>query len=103
MKRSFTKMLLCAGLLGAFTSHAENYWKQADESAAPKNLQFMHPSKFLVYTMNEAALKQQMWNLSANPDEGIKISLPLPDGTSRDFIVWQTPIMPEALAGKYPD
>ena len=30
-------------------------------------------------------------------------TLPLPDGTFRDFKVWQTPMMPGQLAAKYPD
>ena len=103
MKRIFTKLLLCAGVLGAFSSYAENHWQQIDASLAPKNLQVQHPAKFLVYNLDEATLKMQMWVLSSNPDQGITVTLPLPDGTYKDFLVWQTPMMPGELAAKYPD
>ena len=103
MKRLFTKLFLCAGMLSAYTTYAENLWHQVDPEQAPKNLQVMHPTNFLVYTVDEATLKFQMWNLSTNPDEGITITLPMPDGSFRDFIVWQAPMMPDNLARKYPD
>ncbi|MFI5195457.1 MAG: zinc-dependent metalloprotease [Chitinophagales bacterium] len=103
MKRLFTRLLLCAGVLGTCTGYAENLWQQVDPGQAPKNLQVMHPSGFLVYTLDEPTLKLQMWNLSANPNEGITITLPMPDGSFRDFIVWQTPMMPDDLAARYPD
>ncbi len=102
MKRVFTKMLLCLGLLGSASANAANYWQPVDEAKAPKNLQWMHPEKFLVFTMNETALKAQMWDLSTDPSKGIRITLPLPDGNYRDFIVWSAPMMPDRLAAKYP-
>jgi hypothetical protein len=102
MKRLFTLLLLSACIYGPISAVAGNYWKQVDAGQAPKNLQVLHPTRFLVYTMDEAALKLQMWNLSADPDEGIIISLPLPDGSYRDFKVWQTPMMFGKLAERYP-
>src|ERR1700744_5243933 len=101
MRRLFTSLLLCAGI--SVTATAGNLWQQVDAGQAPANLQVMHPNKFQVYTMDEATLKLQMWNLSTDPNESMLITLPLPDGSTRDFKVWQTPMMPADLAAKYPD
>ncbi len=103
MKKILSKLILCAGLCGTLTSYAGNLWTPVDAGAAPKNLQVLHPTSFLVYTLDEATLKFQMWNLSGDPANAVIISLPLPDGTYRDFKVWQTSLMPDELASKYPD
>ena len=102
MKQFFTKLALCAGLFGTINASAANLWQKTDVEKAPVNLQVIHPTKFLVYTVDEASLKFQMWNLSTNPDEAIRITLPMPDGTTKEFRVWQTPMMPAELAAKYP-
>jgi hypothetical protein len=103
MNNTFTKLLFSIAILCSFQLHATNYWQQVDASKAPKNLQWQHPTHFLVYTVDEARLKLQMWNLSEDPAEAIVISLPMPDGSYRDFRVWQTPMMPATLAARYPD
>lgn len=103
MKKLFINFLISSLTLCPILASATNYWQQVDAAKAPKELQFMHPTKFLVYTMNESTLKLLMWNLSENPDEGMIVALPLPDGKTRDFKVWQTPMMPDELAQKYPD
>jgi len=103
MKKNITKLFLSISLLISFNSFASNPWQQVDPGQAPEKFQVMHPSHFLVYTMDEATLKLQLWNTASNPDEGVVISLPLPDGTFRDFIVWQSSMMPAELASRYPD
>lgn len=103
MKRLFTKMFLCAGMFSAAPSFAANLWQEVSSERAPKNLQVMHPTAFKVFTVDEENLKMQMWNLSERPEEGMVVTLPMPDGSSRDFNVWQTPIMPQELAAKYAD
>ncbi len=103
MKKLITRLILCSVLLWAGNATAGNYWHQIDPTKAPQNLQWQHPERFLVYTMDEATLKFLMWNLSTDPQEGMIVNLPQPDGSFRDFKVWQTPMMPEVLAAKYPD
>jgi hypothetical protein len=58
---------------------------------------------FLVYTMDESALRLQLSTLSADPSEGMIITLPLPNGSYRDFKVWQTPMLPAELAVVNPE
>src|ERR1043165_4723247 len=102
MKKTFTLLFLGRGIFCSLRAGASNPWQQVDAAKAPKQLQWQHPSRFLVYTLDEAPLKLQMWNLSENPAEGTIVQLPLPDGSYRDFKVWQTPMMPDVLAAKYP-
>src|SRR5258708_4033877 len=103
MKRSFTKLLLCAGLLWTVSGNAKSLWTPVDVIDAPQKRQVMHPTNFLVYTLDETSLKYQLWNVSSNPSEGVIISLPLPDGSYRNFKVWESSLMPDVLAAKYPD
>lgn len=67
------------------------------------SLMRIHPLRSLTYTLDEAVLKSQMVGLSENPAEAAVISLPMPNGTFRDFRVWQTPMMPAELAAQYPE
>jgi hypothetical protein len=103
MKQLFTSLILCVSIFFSGIAGADNLWQQVAPAQAPKNLQVMHPTAYLVYTVDEATLKLQMWNLQNNLAAAIIITLPQPDGSFRDFKVWQTPMMPDQLAAKYPD
>ncbi len=103
MKRIFLKLAICTGLIAPFTTLASGVWKEVGLGHAPKELQLVHPDKFKVYSLDEATLKIQFWNLPANPDYAETITLSMPDGSTRDFKVWETPMMPAELANKYPD
>ncbi|MCW3123646.1 MAG: hypothetical protein JWQ38_3138 [Flavipsychrobacter sp.] len=103
MKRSFFILTLAAYLCCAATTQAANTWVPVTASEAPQNLQIMHPKNFLVYRFNNEEQRLQLFALSTSPSEGMVISLPLPDGTFRDFKVWQAPMMPADLAAQFPE
>lgn len=103
MKKQFINFLASALTLCSLSASATNYWQQVDASRAPRELQWQHPTNFKVFTMDESTLKLLMWNLSENPSDGMIVSLPMGDGSMRDFKVWQTPMMPAQLSQKYPD
>jgi hypothetical protein len=104
MRITFTSAIMILALLFAGDAFGGNkVWQQLDADAAPRNLQWQHPDHFLVYKLDEATLKLQMWNLSEDPKEAMIISLPMANGTFRDFRVWQTPMMPMSLAARYPE
>jgi hypothetical protein len=103
MKNRCTALFLFLAILGSLSASAGNMWRQIDNSKAPKSFQWQHPTSFLVYTLDEPTLKLILWNLSEDPKEGAIIELPAPNGTMRQFKVWQTPMMPDVLAAKYPD
>lgn len=104
MKQIFVKLALCAGLIVTpYLSMASGPWAEVNQAKAPAQLQLIHPRLFKVYTLNESVLRMKMWNLPDNPDAAEIISLPMPDGSTRDFRVWETPMMPQDLASRYPD
>ncbi len=103
MKKQFIHLLMSCLAGFSLQASATTYWQQVDAGRAPKELQRIHPTNFKVYTMNESLLKLQMWSLSENPDEGMIITLPMPNGSMRDFKVWHNPMLPAELSQKYPD
>jgi hypothetical protein len=98
----YTKLLLLL-LLSATHSNAEDLWQRVVSDNGMKSTLVQRPINYLTYRMNGAALKLQMFNLSADPADGMFITLPLPDGSFRDFRVWQTSMLPQSLAAKYPE
>ena len=105
MRKLVTYVALAAGLLGSSIANASgNLWQQVPlENAPSTKVQVFHPNHYLVYTFNEDLLKLQMFSLSTDPNEAMIVELPLPDGTYRDFKVWQAPMMPDDLAARYPE
>ena len=85
------------------TRQPVNYWHAISSGAPSASLMPFHPSAYLTYRLDEVELRSQMVNLSSDPRQGMIILLPLPDGTFRNFRVWQSSMMPDALAARYPD
>jgi hypothetical protein len=121
MNRLFTS-LLSAALLCATGAQAQSISKKSAgstaknsnpvnalwqaipiEQAPSKQLLAMRPGRYRVYQLNETPFRFQMFNLSFEATEGEVISLPMADGSFRDFKVWQTPMMDNEMASKYPD
>lgn len=80
---------------------ADSRWKKADASKASLSLHSSLQQKALVYSVQEESLKSQLFNLPAVPSKGQVMELPLADGTTRNFRVWASPMMPDELAAKY--
>lgn len=86
------------------TERTLNQWQRVPEGMAPsQSIQRIKPERFLVYRLNDAAMRLQLFSLSTDPEEGAIMSLPMPDGSFRDFKVWETPMMNGRLANRYPD
>ena len=84
------------------TATTENYWQLSDPASAPSKLQILHPSHYLVYTLDESGLSFQLNNAGTTAATAALIELPLADGSFRTFKVWNTPMMPDNLVKKYP-
>ena len=81
-----------------------NYWHQVQSGQAPAtSLMRFHPRAYLTFMLDEATLKTSLFNISTDPSNGVLITLPMPNGSFMQFKVWQTPIMPDELAAKYPE
>lgn len=103
MKKQIAVIFFLAGLFNTYISGAQNVWQNIDPSQLPAATQTIHPLHYLVYTVDEAALKLRLATLPGNPDEGQIIELPMPDGTLKNFRAWKSSIMPDELANRYPE
>ena len=105
MKKIFTSVVLFAGvLLSSVTYAGTAFWQQVGQGSAPsEKIMVFHPAHYQVYTFNESSVKMQMFGLSTNPDEGMILELPMPNGTFRSFRVWDDPMMHPEMAAKYPE
>ena len=103
MKQLCTYLFICAFFFDPFASFAGNRWQQANVTQLPAAKRPVHATKYRAYTTDEAALKRQLFNLSNVPAEGRIIELPMPDGTIMNFRIWQSPMMPDRLASRYPE
>ena len=105
MKKLVTCVALISGLLGFGNARAgSSLWQQVPVEMAPsQQVQVFHPSSYQVYTFNEDLLKMQMFSLSTDPAQAMIVELPMPDGSYRNFRVWQAPMMPDDLAARYPE
>jgi len=78
-------------------------WKEINASHIPsKGEQQLHPDAYRIYLLNDAYMKNVLFNLPEQPEQGAVITLPVADGSMMDFRIWQTPVMAEKLAAKYP-
>lgn len=100
MARKFTLSLALVAL--SFAGFAGSLWKTVDKASLPAKLQWQYPVQFIAYALDEPVIKLALWNASQDPEEASVISLPMPDGSFREFRVWETPMMPQQLAAKYP-
>lgn len=105
MKKIITYLIFLFSFLACQAAYGINdTWQTVPNEQAPsKQLLVFQPAHYLVYSFNETELRIQMFGLSENPGEGMVVSLPLPDGSFRDFRIWQAPMLPGNLAAKYPD
>jgi hypothetical protein len=102
MNRLYTIITLSLSLLTGGTANASGIWQQITKNDAPTQPQLLQPKQYTLYTADAAALKLQLTTLSGDPQSGAVIALPLPNGTMREFKVWQTPMLPNELAAKCP-
>ena len=72
-----------------FTGQAGNPWQQP--ATAGKGT-----ARTGIYVLDEPAMERTLTHDQI-------VALPLPDGSFRDFLIEETPILPKILAAKYPD
>ncbi len=85
------------------SSNVGSLWTHTPLSKAPStSLMRIHPSAYKVYQLNASAMRAQLWALTDNAGSTATISLPMPDGSFRSFRVWESAVMPEEMAAKYP-
>jgi hypothetical protein len=100
MKSIFTCLL---ALISVHTFAYNNIWQLQTGNVPARGTHELHPSKALVYHLNNSDLSAILSVVSTEPEKGSVIELPAPDGSFKSFRVWQTSNMETALAAKYPE
>lgn len=79
-------------------------WQEVKANHIPsKGEQQLHPDKYKIYLLNDSYVKNLLFSLTDVPELSKVITLPVADGSMMNFKVWQTPVMPDELAAKYPN
>ena len=101
MIRKFTLLITLMSMCGMI--QAQPYWQSIhSDLVQSRGKRYLFPEKAQTYVLNTSALTTQLLSLKELPEQGKIFDLPTPDGRTRSFKVWQTPMMEPALATKYP-
>ncbi|MCB0697159.1 MAG: hypothetical protein KDC07_07325, partial [Chitinophagaceae bacterium] len=85
------------------TANVNAVWQEIKAKQVPsKGEQKIHPYVYRIYLLNDSYMKNLLFSLPEQPENGAVITLPVADGSTMDFKVWQTPVMAPGLAAKYP-
>ena len=103
MKKILSAIILLTVAMSARAQEYNGLWHIAPSGyTSERGLPALHPELFTSFTVSESALKDYLASAPAEPVQGRIIALPTPEGNYRNFRVWSTPAMEEALAKKYP-
>lgn len=111
MRKFYTLFLSAALLAIASGLHAQNnFFSKADPAklAASKGVRAIIPSRYETASVNIHALRNFLWSLPeertvSNRSQAPVLSLPMPDGTTGRFHVWESSVQEPALAARFPE
>src|SRR6185437_2076651 len=104
MKRLSATLLTLILFINFSYAFNGNNWQQVNiNNIQTQGSRILHPDHYLVYSLNISALQAQLSSISDNPSNAETISLPMPDGTYKDFKLWQSHIMPAEMEARYPE
>ena len=98
MNMNRLKIALLLTMLSA-VCHAQNTWHAVKGAGTTTQHQLQADAVYGIYRPEQQALLTPLQQKGANQ----YITLPTPDGTTRTFRIWSTPILPSTLAARYPD
>lgn len=111
MKNNFTKFIVLIVLLvsGITLKAQKNFFNDVSEFGIknPALKRVIIPKKYRTISLDTSSLKSFLKNLSVNKTFGSNginvIQIPMPDGTTSRFKIWETSIMEPALAAQFPE
>jgi len=106
MKNIRAVIIICTILAGnsSYAGYYSRLWQATDTTQLPVGItRVLQPAQYRLYALNSAAMQSFLYALPAAPEAAQTLQLPAPDGSIRGFRVWQTPVMEEGLAAKYPE
>jgi subtilisin-like proprotein convertase family protein len=84
---------------------APSFWSDIAEQNIINSGQFdrfIFPTKYRTVTMNAQVLRDYL-KTAVDENNGLDITIPMPDGTSERFLVWEASMMHPDLQAKYPE
>lgn len=101
MKKLTLLLTALAFVVSASAFDNTSIWTEVNNNVPVKGERKLFPTTYKVFALNDAYLKNQLINTPALPGYTL-INLPDPNGSSAIWKVWQTPVMAQELAIKYP-
>jgi len=111
MRKIYKIPLILLTLFCSFSAFAQkSFFTDVSETAlkAGKEIQTIKPIKFRGVSLNNAALKTFLWSLPSeknvyNRKAAPVLEIPLPDGRTGRFNVWESSIQEPGLEAKFPE
>ena len=104
-KAILTLVVLCSHL--TFITSQTNFWKnhQEQDTRNGGEERWVSPNKYRLLELDFDNLINAMRNSPLRTDnsaEGTLVSLPMPDGAFKDFLIFESPILATEMAAKFP-
>ncbi len=104
MKRVLIVLALAGLLHSNGAAYGAELWRQLNnQKVLPPVSGGLTPTDQLAFALDEAAMRLLLFSAPGDPAHSSAILLPMGDGSLRTFRVWQTPMLPDALAARYPE
>lgn len=84
-------------------SFGQQLWQSVNPTQQlPGMVSAITVSQGSTFYLDQAVLKASLAKAGLNPENGVLIPIVKPDGLVEMFKVWETPVLPKVLVGKYP-
>lgn len=105
----FRAIAVACSFFFAATSFAQNAaFSKRDRATVAHATRTIQPEKFQAFDFNRETLESKLANVPVQPyglvlrAGGARIALPMPEGHTQEFRVWEAPVMAPELAARYP-
>ncbi|MBX9449630.1 MAG: T9SS type A sorting domain-containing protein [Taibaiella sp.] len=101
---NFRFWMLAAGIFLSDQGWTQpEFWTQTEQSSLQEVNRRILPDQFHLLQLDNEAIRVFLFSLGQEPEQARVMMIPNPDGIFEAFSVWETPMMEQGLAGKFPD
>lgn len=101
IKRRLIAVLLALSATTMNAAAARFFTLMEGNQVPSEGKQVLYPGTYRTGMADQASLQAFLSRLDTDPGKAQLITLPLPDGGSRDFYIWKTPMLEEPLRSAY--